>query len=57
MPVLINSILPDRSEKYIQFSTILHKNFPEEIPTVFTKLILMLVTNRKNLKESEPPYR
>lgn len=54
---LINSILQDRTEKYIQFSTTLHKNFPEEIPTGFTKLILMLETNRKSLKESEPPYR
>lgn len=54
IPVLINSILQTRREKQMQFSTTLHKNFPEEIPTGFTNLILALVTNRKNLKESEP---
>lgn len=47
----------ENREIYIQLSTIFLENFPEEIPTGFTKLILMLGTNRKNLKESEPPYR
>lgn len=55
--VLMNSILEDRTEKYIQCSTMFDESLPEEIPADFTKLILMLASNRRNLKEPEPPYQ